>query len=156
SPAGGSPPSARAGQTSPTTRTPSTSRVANPACSRSPANSRTVTFTIARLEVVSLPGRRRSWHPRQMATDAERQKPASRRPPGWRAEGADERPRRSLPRFPRALPYILFVLALLGLNYWLASRATQGPARPRVPYSPFFLREVRDSNVQQITSKGTA
>jgi len=48
------------------------------------------------------------------------------------------------------------VLGLLALNFWLGSRATQAPARIRVPYSPFFLQQVRDGNVSAITSKGTA
>ncbi|HZO96949.1 MAG TPA: ATP-dependent zinc metalloprotease FtsH [Gaiellaceae bacterium] len=48
------------------------------------------------------------------------------------------------------------MLGLLALNFWLGSRATQAPARIRVPYSPFFLQQVRDGNVSAITSKGTA
>jgi cell division protease FtsH len=50
----------------------------------------------------------------------------------------------------------VFALVLLGLNFYLSSRATQPPARVRVPYSPFFLNQVRDGNVDAITSKGTA
>ena len=42
------------------------------------------------------------------------------------------------------------------INYYLGSRATQGPSRVRVPYSPFFLNQVNGSNVDSITSKGTA
>jgi cell division protease FtsH len=48
------------------------------------------------------------------------------------------------------------VIALLVLNYWAASRATQAQPRVRVPYSPFFLQQVRDGNVSVIKSKGTA
>src|SRR5438105_15881613 len=47
-------------------------------------------------------------------------------------------------------------VALLAVNYWAGSRATQGPSRVRVPYSPFFLQQVRAGNVVGITSKGTA
>jgi cell division protease FtsH len=42
------------------------------------------------------------------------------------------------------------------LNFWLASRSLQEPPRVRIPYSPLFLDEVRDDNVERITSKGTA
>jgi cell division protease FtsH len=51
---------------------------------------------------------------------------------------------------------IVSFAALLAVNYYLGSRATQGPSRVRVPYSPFFLDQVNDKNVAQITSKGTA
>jgi cell division protease FtsH len=46
--------------------------------------------------------------------------------------------------------------ALLVVNFWFGSRATKGPERVRVPYSPYFLTQVRDGNVAEITSKGTA
>jgi cell division protease FtsH len=49
-----------------------------------------------------------------------------------------------------------WILALLALNYWAASRATQAQPRVRVPYSPFFLRQVDAGHVASITSKGTA
>jgi len=42
------------------------------------------------------------------------------------------------------------------VNYWAASRATRAQPRVRVPYSPFFLQQVRDGNVSVITSRGTA
>jgi cell division protease FtsH len=58
-------------------------------------------------------------------------------------------------RFPGA--WFLVALAILfAVNYWAGSRATQGPTRVRVPYSPFFLQHVRDGSVGAITSKGTA
>jgi cell division protease FtsH len=57
------------------------------------------------------------------------------------------------PQFGRQ--WIVFALVLLGLNIYLTSRATQPPSRVRVPYSPFFLNQVRDGNVDEITSKGT-
>jgi cell division protease FtsH len=50
----------------------------------------------------------------------------------------------------------VFVVGLLAVNYWFGSRATQAPARVRVPYSPFFLQQVGNGNVMAITSKGTA
>ena len=57
------------------------------------------------------------------------------RPPGW---------------------VILVALVLFGLNYWAASRATEQASRVRVPYSPFFIQQVKSGNVKEITSKGTA
>jgi cell division protease FtsH len=47
-------------------------------------------------------------------------------------------------------------VVLLALNYYTASRATQPTPRVRVPYSPFFLKEVAAGHVTSITSKGTA
>jgi cell division protease FtsH len=52
--------------------------------------------------------------------------------------------------------WVGWILALLVFNYWAASRATKGPPRVRVPYSPFFVQQVRDGHVASITSKGTA
>ena len=44
---------------------------------------------------------------------------------------------------------------LLAFNLFVATR-TMGPeSRVRVPYSPFFLQQVRTGNVEEITSKGT-
>src|SRR3954469_6012938 len=51
--------------------------------------------------------------------------------------------------------WIAWAVGLLVLNYWVASRATQAPARVRVPYSPFFLQQVNAGHVASITSKGT-
>jgi len=61
-----------------------------------------------------------------------------------------------LPRFRPGRWWILIGLSLLIFNFYLGSRATQPPSRVRVPYSPFFLQQVRDGHVQQIMSKGTA
>src|SRR5438093_11718505 len=63
-------------------------------------------------------------------------------------------PRR--PRPSRVAWWVLFVIGLFALNYWAGSRATQSAERVRIPYSPFFLQEVRASHVASITSKGTA
>jgi cell division protease FtsH len=60
------------------------------------------------------------------------------------------------PRFRFDRRWILFALALLAFNFYLGSRAMQPESRVRVPYSPFFLQQVRDGNVKEITSKGTA
>src|SRR5207344_82374 len=63
-------------------------------------------------------------------------------------------PRR--PRFRVGRMWILFSLLLLAFNFYFGSRATRPPARVRVPYSPFFLNQVRAGHVDEITSKGTA
>jgi cell division protease FtsH len=52
--------------------------------------------------------------------------------------------------------WIVFALALLAVNFYIGSRAMQPPHRERVPYSPFFLQQVRGGHVESITSKGTA
>jgi len=46
--------------------------------------------------------------------------------------------------------------ALLVLNVVLTARVTQPAARTRIPFSPFFLQQVREGHVVSITSKGTA
>jgi cell division protease FtsH len=60
------------------------------------------------------------------------------------------------PRFRVSWQLAAFVLGLFVINIWFGSRATQAPARVRVPYSPFFLKQVSLGNVASITSKGTA
>src|SRR4051794_36027329 len=57
------------------------------------------------------------------------------RPPGW---------------------IILVALSLFALNYWAATRVNEQATRVRVPYSPFFIQQVKSGNVKEITSKGTA
>jgi cell division protease FtsH len=60
------------------------------------------------------------------------------------------------PRFRLSRTWLLVAVALLAFNFYLGTRATQPPSRLRVPYSPFFLDQVRAGHVKQITSKGTA
>jgi cell division protease FtsH len=60
------------------------------------------------------------------------------------------------PRFRPGRGWIAFFLALLAVNFFLTTRATQPSSRVRVPYSPFFLQQVTDGHVKSITSKGTA
>ena len=52
--------------------------------------------------------------------------------------------------------WVGWTVALLVLNFWLGSRATQAPPRVRVPYSPFFLQQVEAGKVASITTRGTA
>jgi cell division protease FtsH len=60
------------------------------------------------------------------------------------------------PRFRPSRAWIVFFLALLAINFYVGTRATQPPSRVRVPYSPFFLQQVTVGHVKEITSKGTA
>src|SRR5439155_16266236 len=60
------------------------------------------------------------------------------------------------PRFRVPRGWIVIALALLAFNFYFGSRATRPPSRVRIPYSPFFLQQVRASHVKAITSKGTA
>ena len=62
------------------------------------------------------------------------------------------------PRRPRIRLgwWLAWVVALLAINYWVGSRATQPQTRIRVPYSPFFLQHVRSGDVASISAKGTA
>jgi cell division protease FtsH len=64
-------------------------------------------------------------------------------------------PKPAPPRF-RFGWWIAWLIGLLVLNYWIASRATKAPERVRVPYSPFFLKQVDAGHVASITTKGTA
>jgi cell division protease FtsH len=62
---------------------------------------------------------------------------------------------RRFPQLPnratRIVIYVVAIAVLLGVNYWGAHRATQ-VTRMRVPYSPFFLNQVRAGNVVSVTS----
>src|SRR5881392_273649 len=73
-------------------------------------------------------------------------------PPAPRGSSPAPKP----PGFRPSRRWIIFALALLAYNFYLGSRANQPPSRVRVPYSPFFLDQVRAGHVKQITSKGTA
>jgi cell division protease FtsH len=66
--------------------------------------------------------------------------------------GSSPRP----PWFRLTRGWILLALALLAFNFYLGTRATQPESRVRVPYSPFFLTQVREGRVKEIMSKGTA
>jgi cell division protease FtsH len=78
---------------------------------------------------------------------------AERPPPG--ARGSSPPPPPQQPGFRLSPRWIVFFLALLTLNLFIASRAMGPESRVRVPYSPFFLQQVQARNVEEITSKGT-
>jgi cell division protease FtsH len=77
--------------------------------------------------------------------------PPSTGPASWwrRWWHPDNRPR-------RIRSWLLAIVLALAVNYWLVHRATEPPARIRIPYSPFFVQQVRQGNVREITSRGTA
>jgi cell division protease FtsH len=62
----------------------------------------------------------------------------------------------SRPRFRLSWRIAILFVGLLAINYWIGSMATQSASRVRIPYSPFFLEQVRAGDVVSITSKGTA
>ena len=56
--------------------------------------------------------------------------------------------------FPRNRKWIALIVGLLALNF-IAAFITGGPEkRPQVPYSPFFLQQVKAGNVSEISSRG--
>jgi len=70
-------------------------------------------------------------------------------------------PRGSSPTTPqrswRPRPgWVAFFLVLLAVNFFFSARAMREPSRVRVPYSPYFLTQVKEEHVSGITSKGTA
>ena len=86
-----------------------------------------------------------------MANQAENRAPATP-PPAPRGSSPTDAGRPWLRPSPR---WIVFFLAVLALNVFISSRAMEPASRVRVPYSPFFLHQVRAGNVEEITSEGT-
>jgi cell division protease FtsH len=84
----------------------------------------------------------------QQADDRRTERP----PPG--ARGSSPTPPQR-PGFRLSPRWIVFFLAVLALNLFISTRAMDPESRVRVPYSPFFLQQVRTSNVEEIRSKGT-
>jgi cell division protease FtsH len=58
------------------------------------------------------------------------------------------------PRIGFGRRFLLIVAVLLLLNFVTVSLFGPGDERIRVPYSPFFLTQVRNDNVKEISSKG--
>src|SRR3989441_6104759 len=83
----------------------------------------------------------------------------SARTPRRPAASDDQKRRWRLPQRPLG-PIgrwvVLAILAVFILNYWVASRSLSEPPRIAIPYSPLFLNEVRQGNVDRITSKGAS
>jgi cell division protease FtsH len=72
-----------------------------------------------------------------------------------RARKTARRPFRLPSRRQRYIFYAVGISVLLLFNIWAANNAFQAN-RVRVPYSPFFVQQIRDGNVESITSTGTA
>ena len=85
-------------------------------------------------------------------------KPTTPHPSGWRVDPAPDgrgapEPQKP-PMVPRNRGFIIFLVGLLVVNV-LISILTSGPtSRPRVPYQPFFVNQVKTNNVQEISSQG--
>ncbi|HEY7003914.1 MAG TPA: ATP-dependent zinc metalloprotease FtsH [Gaiellaceae bacterium] len=82
--------------------------------------------------------------------------PGAPPPPGTPPTPGTPPPEPKRPRFRPSLVWVLLFLGLLAFNIFFGMRATQPESRLRVPYSPFFLDQVTDGHVSEITSKGTA
>src|SRR5690349_14875966 len=66
--------------------------------------------------------------------------------------------KRRFPRPTRRQRFAFYgagIAICLVINIWAANEATRVD-RKHVPYSPFFLEQIRAGNVESITSKGTA
>ncbi len=78
--------------------------------------------------------------------------PPAAQPPPPREPSPPQGSRRFRPRSY----WIVLAFGLLAINIVFGMRAGQPPSRVRVPYTPFFLQQVRAGHVKDITSKGTA
>ena len=79
--------------------------------------------------------------------------PAESAPP-TQPRGSPPMPPRP-PRFGLSLRWIVLFFVLLAVNLLVSVRAMGPESRLRVPYSPLFLEQVTNGNVDEITSKGT-
>jgi cell division protease FtsH len=86
-----------------------------------------------------------------MADGAEDRTP-EKPPPAPRGSSPVQTPR---PWYRPSGRWIAIFVAVLALNVFITSRVMEPESRVRVPYSPFFLRQVKAGNVEEITSKGT-
>src|SRR5262245_20269471 len=73
-------------------------------------------------------------------------------PPAPRRSPPPQAPR---PWYQPSRRWIVLFLVVLAFNVFFTSRVMEGAARVRVPYSPFFLQQVKGGNVDEITSQGT-
>ncbi len=51
---------------------------------------------------------------------------------------------------------MVLVIGLIALNFWISSQALSPSPRVQVPYSPTFLTQAEDNNIQSISSTGAA
>jgi cell division protease FtsH len=78
--------------------------------------------------------------------------PAAQPPP----PDEPSQPAQGSQRFRPRSYWIVLALGLLAINIVFGMRAGQPASRVRIPYTPFFLQQVRAGHVKEITSKGTA
>jgi cell division protease FtsH len=86
--------------------------------------------------------------------------PSQPQPPGWRVTPAPDG-RGGRPAKPPSGPNIrwlavVLVVALIALNFWISSQALSPSPRVRIPYSPTFLTQAEDNNIQSISSTGAS
>jgi cell division protease FtsH len=83
--------------------------------------------------------------------------PAEPHPPGWKVDPAPDGrgapPPAKPPMIPRSRTFIAFLLGLLAVNLLISFLTGGAPDRPRVPYQPFFVNQVQNGNVEEISSK---
>src|SRR5579875_345274 len=81
---------------------------------------------------------------------------------GWKVtpapDGRGARPQNRPPRSPQSRWWWLAVLivVLLVANVWISSRVLKPNAPVRIPYSPTFINQVKDGNVDTVWSKSQA
>jgi cell division protease FtsH len=77
--------------------------------------------------------------------------------PGWRVEPAPDGrgapPAPKPPMIPRNRRFLAAMLVLLAVNFGVAFFTSGPPKRTQVPYSPFFVEQVRAGNVKEISSR---
>jgi cell division protease FtsH len=98
---------------------------------------------------------------RRPSPPAGRAKPPQPGQPGWKVTPAPTGRGSRMPTRPPSPPrsrwwIVLVVVALLGLNLWISSRALSPNSPIRVPYSPTFLTQLADGNVKSVSSKSSA
>ena len=88
----------------------------------------------------------------------EREQPREGKIPSWRVEPAPDGRGAPPPQRPPLMPrnrrgtFIGVLVALLAVNFILAFVTGSPEQRTRIPYEPFFIDQVRASNVQEISS----
>jgi cell division protease FtsH len=89
---------------------------------------------------------------------SEREQPREGKIPSWRVEPAPDGRGAPPPQRPPLMPrnrrgtFIGVLVALLALNFILALVTGSPEQRTRIPYEPFFVDQLRASNVQEISS----
>ncbi|HEY2657707.1 MAG TPA: AAA family ATPase, partial [Solirubrobacteraceae bacterium] len=85
--------------------------------------------------------------------------------PGWKVtpapDGRGRAPQQPGGRPPNSarrqrIVLAVLVLGLLGLNLWISSQALKPNPRVTIPYSPNFIHQVNDGNVQSVSSTSLA